>query len=97
MFEAIQGSAPRMVREGRAKYAAPARMIRAAAMLVSHIGYPERARNLEMALDVCGNYEKKLVVTGRDSGVTGAEYANYIMETMQDPKLRERWESYVQG
>jgi isocitrate dehydrogenase (NAD+) len=97
MFEAIHGSAPRMVREGRAKYADPASMIRAAAMLVSHIGYPERARNLEMALDVCGNYEKKLVVTGRDSGVTGAEYANYIMETMQDPKLRERWESYVQG
>ncbi len=97
MFEAIHGSAPRMVREGRAKYADPASMIRAAAMLVNHIGYPDRAKNLEMALDICGNYEKKLVMTGRDTGATGAEYANYIMETMQDPKLEERWEGYVQG
>lgn len=96
MFEAIHGSAPRMVREGRAKYADPASMIRAAAMLVNHIGYPERAKNLEMALDICGTYERKLVMTGRDTGSTGAEYANYIMETMQDPNLRKHWESYVQ-
>jgi len=97
MFEAIHGSAPRMVREGRAKYADPASMIRAAAMLVSHIGYPDRARKLEMALDICGNYEKKLVVTGRDTGATGAEYASYIMETMRAPDLKERWESYARG
>ncbi len=97
MFEAIHGSAPRMVKEGRAKYADPASMIRAAAMLVNHIGYPERAKMLEMALDICGNYEKKLVMTGRDNGATGDEYTNYIMETMQDPNLKERWEGYVKG
>ena len=95
MFEAIHGSAPRMVREGRAQYADPCSMIRAAAMLVNHIGYSERAKNLEMALDVCGNYEKKLVITGRSTGATGAEYADYLMETLQDPKLKERWESYT--
>jgi isocitrate dehydrogenase (NAD+) len=97
MFEAIHGSAPRMVKEGRAKYADPASMIRAAAMLVNHIGYPERAKMLEMALDICGNYEKKLVMTGRDTGATGDEYANYIMETMQDPHLKDRWEGYVKA
>lgn len=95
MFEAIHGSAPRMVREGRAQYADPCSMIRAAAMLVNHIGYSNRAKNLEMALDVCGNYEKKLVITGRSTGATGAEYADYLMETLQDPKLKERWESYT--
>jgi len=94
MFEAIHGSAPRMVREGRAKYADPCSMIRAAAMLIDHIGYSHRAKNLEMALDVCGNYEKKLVMTGRDTGCTGAEYAQYLMETMQDPNLKEKWENY---
>lgn len=93
MFEAIHGSAPRMVREGRAQYADPCSMIRAAAMLVNHIGYSKRAKNLEMALDICGNYEKKLVITGRSTGATGAEYADYLMETLQDPKLKERWES----
>ncbi len=95
MFEAIHGSAPRMVKEGRAKNADPSSMIRAAAMLISHIGYPERAKNLEMALDICGQYEKKLVISGRDTGATGAEFANYIMETLQDPKLKEKWEGYI--
>jgi len=94
MFEAIHGSAPRMVREGRAKYADPCSMIRAAAMLIDHIGYSHRAKNLEMALDVCGNYEKKLVMTGRDTGCTGAEYAQYLMETMKDPNLKQKWENY---
>jgi isocitrate dehydrogenase (NAD+) len=97
MFEAIHGSAPRMVREGRAKYADPSSMIRAAAMLVNHIGYSERAKNLEMTLDVCGNYEKKLVITGRDTGATGADYANYLMETIQDPNLKEKWENYIKA
>jgi isocitrate dehydrogenase (NAD+) len=95
MFEAIHGSAPRMVKEGRAQYADPFSMIRAASMLVNHIGYPDRAKNLEMALDICGQYEKKLVLTGRDTGATGAELADYLMETLQDPDLKEKWESYI--
>ncbi len=95
MFEAIHGSAPRMVKEGRAQYADPCSMIRAAALLISHIGYPERGKNLEMALDICGQYEKKLVLTGRDTGCTGAEYANYLMETLQNPGLKDKWESYI--
>jgi isocitrate dehydrogenase (NAD+) len=95
MFEAIHGSAPRMVKEGRAQFADPCSMIRAAALLISHIGYPDRGKNLEMALDICGQYEKKLVLTGRDTGCTGAEYANYLMETLQDPGLKDKWESYT--
>jgi len=59
------------------------------------IGYPDRAKNLEMALDICGQYEKKLVLTGRDTGATGAELADYLMETLQDPDLKEKWESYI--
>jgi len=96
MFEAIHGSAPRMVREGRAKFADPSSMIRAAALLINHIGYPEKAKKLEMALDICGNYERKLVITGRDTGCTGEEFTEYLMETIQDPKLEERWKSYVE-
>ena len=95
MFEAIHGSAPRMVKEGRAKYADPCSMIRAAAMLINHIGYPEKAKNLEMALDICGQYEKKLVITGRDTGATGIEYSDYLMETLQDPQLQEKLENYT--
>jgi len=93
MFEAIHGTAPRMVKEDRDKYADPSSIIRAAAFLINHIGYPERAKNLEMALDICGQYEKKLVITGRDTGTTGAEFADYIMQTLQDPGLKDKWES----
>ncbi len=39
VFEAVHGSAPRMVEEGRAAYADPCSVIRAGAMLLSHIGY----------------------------------------------------------
>ena len=97
MFEAIHGSAPRMVQEGRAQYADPSSIIRAAAMLLEHIGYQEEATRLQMALDICGNYEKKIVMTGRATGATGAEYAEYIMETLQDSRLKERWEAYRAG
>ena len=94
MFEAIHGSAPRMVKEGRAKYADPSSLIRAAVFLVNHIGYPERAKNLEMTLDICGQYEKKLSITGRDTGATGAEFSDYLMDTIQDPNLKEKWERF---
>lgn len=94
MFEAVHGSAPRMVEEGRAKYADPSSIIKAAALLLNHIGYTERSKKLEMALDVCAQYEQKMKVTGRDTGVTGEEFADYIMKTVKDPNLQEKWESY---
>jgi isocitrate dehydrogenase (NAD+) len=95
MFEAIHGSAPRMVDEGRAQYADPASMIRAAAMLVGYIGYPEQQQRLEAALDICGQYERKLRMTGRDTGATGREYAQYIMATMQSGDVLERWREFT--
>lgn len=95
MFEAIHGSAPRMIKEGRGKYADPSSLIRAGAMMLRHIGFGDKAEKLEMALDICGQYEKKLVITGRDTGATAEEFGNYLMETMKDPNLKARWESYV--
>ncbi|MSS63470.1 isocitrate/isopropylmalate family dehydrogenase [Velocimicrobium porci] len=83
MFEAIHGSAPRMVKEGRDIYADPCSVIRAGAMLLSHIGYTKEADKLYKALDICTVTEKKLVITGRDTGATGEEFADYIMETIE--------------
>lgn len=94
MFEAIHGSAPRMVDEGRAQYADPSSIIKAAALLMNHIGFTEKANRLEMALDICATYEKKVVLTGRDTGATGEEYAKYIMETIKDPNLEQKWKGY---
>ena len=95
MFEAIHGSAPRMVTEGRAQYADPCSMIKAVAMMMDHIGEAEKAKKLNMALDVCCQFEKKLVMTGRDTGATGDEFAEYIMDTIQRPDLEKVWQDYV--
>ena len=95
MFEAIHGSAPRMVTEGRAQYADPCSMIKAVAMMMDHIGEAEKAKKLNLALDVCCQFEKKLVMPGRDTGATGDEFAEYIMDTIQRPDLEKVWQDYV--
>ena len=83
MFEAIHGSAPRMVAEGRDIYADPCSMLRASVMLLSHIGYQEQADKLEAALDRCMFTEKKMTITGRDTGCTCREFGDYVMETIE--------------
>jgi isocitrate dehydrogenase (NAD+) len=83
MFEAIHGSAPRMVEEGRDKYADPCSIIRAASMLLAHIGYGDRAEKLDKALDICTQKEKKVVLTGRSDGATSEQLADYIMDTIK--------------
>jgi isocitrate dehydrogenase (NAD+) len=93
-YAAIHGSAPRMVKEGRTQYADPSSVIRASAMLLNHLGYKDLGKKLEMALDICGQYEKKLVMTGRSTGATGREYCDYIMETITDPNLEKKWQEY---
>ena len=97
MFEAIHGSAPRMVAEGRAQYADPSSMIRAGAMLMEHIGFAEQGVKLHKALDVCGQYEKKMIMTGRSNGATSAQFGEYLMQTVEDPNLDAKWEGYVKA
>ena len=83
MFEAIHGSAPRMMSEGRGQYADPCSMLRACVMLLSYIGLQDRADKLERALDICSFEEKKYVITGRDNGATCEQFGAYVMETLQ--------------
>jgi isocitrate dehydrogenase (NAD+) len=95
MFEAIHGTAPRMVEEGRTEYADPLSMLRATVMLLNHIGYHEISRQLDMALDICTIYEKKYIITGRNDGATGAEFTDYVIDTLQDSNLLyNRWISF---
>lgn len=83
MFEAIHGSAPRMITEGRGRYADPCSMLRACVMLLSHIGRQEKADRLERALDICCFEERRLTVTGRDTGATCEAFADYVTETLE--------------
>lgn len=52
MFEAIHGSAPRMVEEGLAEYANPSSILKACEMMLRHIGFVLAADKLAAALDV---------------------------------------------
>lgn len=81
MFEAIHGSAPRMVKEGRAQYADPCSMLRAAAMLLAHIGYIDEGEALDKALDIC-MADKNMKITGRNDGCTCSEFGNFVMDTL---------------
>jgi len=83
MFEAIHGSAPRMVEDGRDKYADPCSIMRAVALLLSHIGAQEESNKLEKALDICTITEKKIFTTGRSDGATNEELTDYIIETIK--------------
>jgi len=51
-------------------------------MLLEHIGYTDKASKLEEALNICMFDEKKVKITGRDTGATCKEFADYVMETI---------------
>ena len=74
MFEAIHGSAPRMIERGMGQYANPASILKAAAMLLRHICRTDAAAKLENALDTC-----PLEVLSDGSKATAEEYANAII------------------
>jgi isocitrate dehydrogenase (NAD+) len=97
MFEAIHGSAPRMVSEGRAQYADPSSLLRAAAMMLDHIGFPDLGGRLHKAIDICGQYERRVLTTGRDTGATTQEFGDYVMSTVEDASVEDRWQEYVAG
>lgn len=82
MFEAIHGSAPRMVAEGREIYADPSSMIRAAAMLISHIGFPQKAEAIYRALEALSE-KGKCKFTGRADGMSNIEFGKLIMEELE--------------
>ena len=83
MFEAIHGSAPRMIEDGLGEYANPSSLMRALEMLLRHIALTDRAEKLSRALNICCESEKKVVVTGDRSGATCAAFADYVLDTLK--------------
>ena len=77
MFEAIHGSAPRMIERGMGAYANPASIIKAAAMLLRHICRTEAAERLEKAMAACTTEVKS-----DGTAATGAEYAEDLMKLL---------------
>lgn len=82
MFEAIHGSAPRMVEEGLAEYANPSSIFKAAEMLLRHVSLTSKADKLAEALSKCCDTEKAVVVTGFADGNTCKEFADYVISNL---------------
>lgn len=80
MFEAIHGSAPRMVAEGREDYADPSSMIYAVKMLLNYIGYDERAKKLQAAMKVlCSDPQNSGKLTGYSDGIRNSEFVTNLI------------------
>ena len=74
MFEAIHGSAPRMIQEGLGEYANPQSILKAMAMLLRHICHAKQAQMLEEAMEKC-----PVVVTGDAAGATCKGYIDSLL------------------
>lgn len=70
---------------GRGEYADPSSLIRAAGMMLAHIGYADKKVLLEKALNVCTT-EKKVVLTTFTEDASAKEYTDYIIETIEKLK-----------
>ena len=81
MFEAIHGSAPRMIEEGIGEYANPQSILRALVMLLRHICLTDKACILENALIQCDK-DGAVTVTGNKDGATSKEYGEYLISKL---------------
>ena len=75
MFEAIHGSAPRMIEEGIGEYANPSSIIKALEMLLRHIGMADKSDRLSSAVN---SASARVIVTGNRDGATCAELGDAI-------------------
>ncbi len=79
MFEAVHGSAPRMVEDGIAEYANPASLLTALELLLRHIGFASKA---ELLSQLVREASSALEMSGNGTGNTATEFADYIADRL---------------
>ena len=79
MFEAIHGSAPRMIEEGIGDYANPASIIKALEMLLRHVGMADKADKLAAAVATAN---EKVNVTGNRDGAKCSEFGDAVVSAL---------------
>ena len=79
MFEAIHGSAPRMIEEGIGDYANPASIIKALEMLLRHIGMADKADKLASAVATAS---EKVIVTGNKDGAKCSDFGAAVVSAL---------------
>ena len=78
MFEAVHGVAPRMVEEGIADKASPESLLRAAELMLRHIGFTEKADSHKGALNKTDK-NPDIHMTGTKEGSSTAEFADAVL------------------
>ncbi len=81
MFEAIHGSAPRLIEEGLGDYANPSSILRAVELLLRHVARSAAADRLQQAMDTAAE-EKKVLCTGDKNGATCREFGEYVLSLL---------------
>ena len=79
MFEAIHGTAPRMLEEGLGDYANPQSILKAAEMLLRHIALQDAADKLQNAMIKA---EATVKVTGTREGATCKQFSDAVIENL---------------
>ena len=82
MFEAVHGTAPRLIADGEGDYANPASILKAAELLLRHIAMTEKADKLSAAMRLCTETERRVVMTGHRDGASCAEFGDYLLEKL---------------
>lgn len=80
MFEAIHGTAPRMLEEGLGAYANPASLMKAAEMMLRHIALPAAAERLAAAM--VATEAAGIIMTGTPDGPTADEYTAEVLKNL---------------
>ncbi len=79
MFEAIHGSAPRVIARGMGDYANPESILRAAVMLLQHIGLPDKAARLSAAIETANQTSP---ITGTREGASCAQFGDAVIKAL---------------
>jgi isocitrate dehydrogenase (NAD+) len=81
MFEAIHGTAPRMIEDGLQDYVNPMSIFKACEMMLRHMGIADKADKLQKALDKAQSPDAPKV-TGFREGSKTAELVEYIYDKL---------------
>ena len=81
MFEAIHGTAPRMIEDGLQDYVNPMSIFKACEMMLRHIGIADKADKLQNALDKAQSPDAPKV-TGFRNGATTRELMDYFFREL---------------
>ncbi len=81
MFEAVHGTAPRMVEEGIADRANPESLLKAAELMLRHIGFIEKADRLRKAVDAAAA-DPSLNMSGTKDGSSTVEFADAVLSIL---------------